>query len=967
MAITDSQGRKDIKDTLNLPQTGFPMKANLTHKEPELLKFWEENKIYEKLQNKNSGSKHYILHDGPPYANGHIHIGHALNKILKDIIVKFKSMQGLYSPYVPGWDCHGLPIELQVDKNLGDKKDKIGVLEKRKLCKEYAEKFVDIQRDEFKRLGVMGDWAEPYLTMSYEYEGTIVRKFSEFVKKGYAYKGKKPVHWCPSCVTALAEAEVEYADKESPSVFVKFGVQSSEFGDKTPSLEGKNIFFVIWTTTPWTLPANLALAFHPDFIYVAVEANHENNPPPPPFSKGGMGGFSDEVYIVAEGRLEALKERIDLSGKVLAKISGKDLEGINAEHPFIQRKSRAVLGEFVSLEEGTGIVHIAPGHGEDDYKTGLKYGLDIYAPVDDRGKFTKQAGELEGQFVFKANAVIIETLKNNNALIKEEKITHSYPHCWRCKKPVIFRATEQWFISVEHNNLRGKCLEEIDKVHWIPKWGRDRIYNMVSGRPDWCVSRQRAWGAPITLIRCESASGGCGEFVKKDSVLDAITKQVEENGADIWFMKKAEEFLPPGYKCEKCGGASFSKELDILDVWFDSGVSHAAVLEKNAKLSWPADIYLEGSDQHRGWFQSSLLTSVGTKGTSPYKTVLTHGFVMDGSGKKMSKSLGNVVAPQEVIKANGAEILRLWVSAEDYRDDIRISKEIIDRLTEAYRKIRNTARFLLGNLSDFDGKDYSKDLLEIDRWAMSRLQTLTAKITTAYERFDFHEVYHLLHNFCVVDMSSFYLDTLKDRLYTFKAASKERRAAQWVLNRILLTMTGLMAPVISFTAEEIWSFIAGKKEESVFLSPFPKADEKYLDSALEDKWARLIAIRNEINKALEFKRQNKFIGNSLEAKVIICLQENEFNLLNEYKDFLPTLFIVSGAEITSLHPPLAKGGMEGFVKPDGAYESEEIKGMSVIVERASGKKCARCWNWSTSVGTHTDAAELCDRCYNVIK
>lgn len=924
---------KDIKDTLNLPQTGFPMKANLTQKEPEMLKFWEENKIYEKLQNKNSGSKHYILHDGPPYANGHIHIGHALNKILKDIIVKFKSMQGFYSPYVPGWDCHGLPIELQVDKNLGEKKERVDILEKRKLCKEYAEKFVDIQRKEFKKLGVMGDWAEPYLTMSYGYEGTIVREFSEFVKKGYAYKGKKPVHWCPSCVTALAEAEVEYADKESPSIFVKFGVESSEFGDKMPALKGKKVFFVIWTTTPWTLPANLALAFHPDFIYVAVE-------------------HGDEVYIIAEGRLDALKEKIGLAGKIIAKITGRELEGINAEHPFIQRESRAVLGEFVSLEEGTGIVHIAPGHGEDDYKTGLKYGLDIYAPVDDKGKFTKQAGELEGQFVFKANAAIIETLKNKNALIKEEKITHSYPHCWRCKKPVIFRATEQWFISVEHNNLRGKCLEEIDRVNWIPKWGRDRIYNMVSSRPDWCISRQRAWGVPITLIRCED----CGEFVKKDSVLDVIAKHVEENGADIWFMKKVEDFLPAGYKCEKCGSASFSKEMDILDVWFDSGVSHAAVMEKNAKLSWPADIYLEGSDQHRGWFQSSLLTSVGTKGTSPYKTVLTHGFVMDGSGKKMSKSLGNVIAPQEVIKAHGAEILRLWVSAEDYRDDVRISKEIIDRLTEAYRKIRNTARFLLGNLYDFDGKDYSSDLLEIDRWAMSRLQSLTAKITSAYERFDFHEVYHLLHNFCVVDMSSFYLDILKDRLYTFKSDSKERRAAQWVLNRTLLTMTGLMSPVISFTAEEIWRFIAGKKEESVFLSPFPKADEKYLDPALEEKWARLIAIRNETNKALEIKRQNKFIGNSLEAKVILYLSEKEFNLLNEYKEFLPALFIVSSAE-----------ARQASEKTDGAYESEEIKGMSVIVERASGKKCERCWNWSASVGTYSDAAELCHRCYNAIK
>jgi len=924
---------KDIKDTLNLPQTGFPMKANLTQKEPETLKFWEDNKIYEKLQTKNSGSKHYILHDGPPYANGHIHIGHALNKILKDIIIKFKSMQGFYSPYVPGWDCHGLPIELQVDKNLGEKKDKIDALEKRRLCKEYAGKFVDIQKEEFKRLGVFGDWSNPYLTLSFGYEGAIVKEFAEFVRKGYVYKGKKPVHWCASCVTALAEAEVEYADKESPSVFVKFRVEKEELKLKLPELADKKVFVVIWTTTPWTLPANLALAFHPDFDYAAVEQG-------------------DEVYIVAEGRLEALKEKIGLDGKTIIKIAGSKLEGMNAEHPFINRKSKAVLGEFISLEEGTGIVHIAPGHGEDDYQTGLKYGLDIYAPVDDKGKFTKAVPELEGQFVFKANAAIIEILKTKNALIKEEKVLHSYPHCWRCKRPVIFRATEQWFISVEHDGLRKKCLEEIDKVNWIPKWGRDRIYNMVSNRPDWCISRQRTWGVPITLITCNE----CGEFVRDNTVLDAIIKGVEENGADIWFTKKAEEFLPSGYKCKKCDGTAFSKEMDILDVWFDSGVSHAAVMEKDPRLSWPADMYLEGSDQHRGWFQSSLLASAGTKGASPYKTVLTHGFVVDGSGKKMSKSIGNVIAPQEIIKANGAEILRLWVSAEDYKDDIRISKEIIDRLTEAYRKIRNTARFLLGNLHDFDGKDYSNDLIEIDRWAMSRLQTLIAKITSSYERFDFHEVYHLLHNFCVVDMSSFYLDILKDRLYTFKADSKERRAAQWVLNKILLTMTGLMAPVISFTAEEIWRFIAGSKEESVFLSTFPKTDEGYLDAALEEKWAKLIAIRNETNKALELKRQNKFIGNSLEAKVILHLSENELNLLNEYKEFLPALFIVSAADITP-----ASGKM------DGVYESEEIKGMSVVVERAEGKKCERCWNWSTAVGTFSEAPGLCRKCYNVVR
>jgi isoleucyl-tRNA synthetase len=586
---------KDYKNTLNLPQTEFPMKANLLKREPEILKAWDEKKIYEKIQkkNRNKSAGIYILHDGPPYANGHIHIGHALNKILKDIIVKYKTMKGFYAPYVPGWDCHGLPIELQVDKNLGEKKAGIEILDKRKYCKEYAAKFVDIQKEEFKRLGVFGDWDKPYLTMSYEYEASIVREFNEFVKNNYVYKGKKPVHWCPSCITALAEAEVEYADKESPSVFVKFVLDNENINKYFPVLKGKAVSVVIWTTTPWTLPANLALAFHPDFDYVAVEQDKE-------------------VLIVADGRLDALEERIGMNGDVLARTSGKNLEGMYALHPFIERRSTAVLGEFVSLEEGTGVVHIAPGHGEDDYGIGIKHDLDIYAPVDDRGKFTEHAGDFKGQFVFKANTTIIETLNKKNALIKEEKVTHSYPHCWRCKKPVIFRATEQWFISVEHNDLRKKCLDEINKVNWVPKWGRERIYGMVMNRPDWCVSRQRSWGVPITLIVCEE----CGNFVNEERVLDNIVALVEQNGADIWFKKEAHDFLPNDYRCKKCGQSRFTKEKDILDVWFDSGVSHAAVVESDERLKWPADMYLEGSDQHRGWFQSSLLASVGSKGSS---------------------------------------------------------------------------------------------------------------------------------------------------------------------------------------------------------------------------------------------------------------------------------------------------------------------------------------------------------------
>jgi isoleucyl-tRNA synthetase len=939
---------KEYKDTLNLPQTDFPMKANLSQREPAMLKYWEERKIYERMQEKgrSNAEKKYILHDGPPYANGHIHMGHALNKVLKDIIVKYKTMKGFYAPYVPGWDCHGLPIELQVDKNLGDKKDKIGIPEKRKLCREYARKFVEIQRDEFRRLGIFGDWMTPYLTMNYGYEGSIVREFNTFVKKKYVYKGKKPVHWCPSCVTALAEAEVEYADKESPSVYVKFRIDASNICKYFPALADRKVFVVIWTTTPWTLPANLAVAFNPDFEYVAVEAG-------------------DEVYIVAEGRLDVLREVLGISGGVVSKRNGKDIEGMEVLHPFLERKSRAVLGDFVSLEDGTGVVHIAPGHGEDDYEVGLKYSLDIYAPVDDRGKFTKQAGDLEGQFVFKANEAIIEILKKNDALIRQDRITHSYPHCWRCKKAVIFRATEQWFISVEHDDLRKKCLEEIDRVTWVPRWGKERIAGMVRNRPDWCISRQRSWGVPIAMLRCRE----CGEFVYDEGVLDGITSLVEESGADIWFMKEAEEFLPQGYKCSGCGAVGFSKETDILDVWFDSGVSHAAVLEKDARLSWPADMYLEGSDQHRGWFQSSLLVSVGARGSAPYETVLTHGFVVDGSGKKMSKSLGNVIAPEEIIKGYGAEILRIWVSAEDYKDDIRISKEILNRLTEAYRKIRNTCRFFLGNIHDFDGEDYSGRLQEIDRWAMQRLQSLIGRVTKAYESFDFHEAFHSIHNFCIVDMSAIYLDVLKDRLYTAKTDSPERRASQWVLSEVLSALTRLMAPILSFTAEEVWGYIRTQKSElrsrkseeevaesgeSVFLSSFPEVEARFVDAALEERWKGLLLLRDEVNKALEIKRGEKFIGNPLEARITLHLPENLRTLCENYRDFLPFFFLVSGVKIS-----------EG--KLSSAYASGEVEDLQVLVERAEGSKCQRCWNWSVKVGTFSDEPELCERCYPVVK
>jgi isoleucyl-tRNA synthetase len=895
------------------------MKANLSESELHILNFWYEHNIYEKLQsrNKQEGSRQFILHDGPPYANGHIHIGHALNKILKDIIVKYNSMTGKYCPFVPGWDCHGLPIELQVDKALGKEKDSIEVLKKRQLCREYAEKFINIQREEFIRLGVFGYWNSPYITMSNEYEAVIVKEFLTFFKNGYVYRGKKPVYWCPFCVTALAEAEVEYAEKESPSIFVAFEVIDKE----KFSVKDSPLYIVIWTTTPWTLPANLALAVHAEFDYVGVKS-----------SKG--------LLILVKNAIKNLKDKIEINDTPVFEIKGSSLEGIRTKHPFIDRISLIVTADFVKTEEGSGVVHIAPGHGIEDYEVGLKYGLEIYAPVDDKGRFTEDVPYFKNQNIFTANKEIIKHLKENGLLLWEGKVTHSYPHCWRCKKPVIFRATTQWFISVTHENLREKALKEIDKVKWIPSWGRERIYSMVERRPDWCLSRQRSWGVPITLFVCKK----CSHIIKEEKLFEKIISLIEKEGSDIWFKLSLEALLP-GYWCPECGARDFQKENDIIDVWFDSGVSHAAVLERDSRLSWPADMYLEGSDQHRGWFQSSLITSVGNKGVAPYKIVLTHGFTVDGQGKKMSKSLGNVISPQEIIKSNGADIIRLWVSAEDYRDDVKLSKEILERLVDAYRKIRNTLRYLLGNLYDFDGSDYSGSLLEIDRWAMMKLQKLIKKVTKAYEEHEFHQVFHSIHNFCVTDMSAFYLDILKDRLYTFKADSFERKTAQWVLYNIAHSLIKLIAPILSFTAEEAWKHLSLKKEESVFLSKMPVADDKFIDENLESRWNKLITLRDEVNKALEVKRQEKFIGNSLEAKVIISANEEWRSFLTPYFDFLPTLFIVSQVDIKN-----------------SEVKEEEF---TVRIEKAEGDKCQRCWNYHPQVGK-LEIKDVCPRCYHAL-
>jgi isoleucyl-tRNA synthetase len=930
----------DYKDTLNLPRTAFPMKANLVQKEQEFLKFWESNRIYQAMQDRDR-TKSYILHDGPPYANGHIHLGHTLNKVIKDMIIKFKTMKGYYAPYVPGWDCHGLPIEHQVDKKLGSKKESTPILQKRKLCREYAERFVDIQRDEFKRLGVFGDWDDPYITMAYSYETSIVKEFNKFVEKGLVYKGKKPVHWCPTCVTALAEAEVEYADKESPSIYVKFKTVNSQ--GKFTSDSAKGTHFVIWTTTPWTLPANMALALHPDYMYSLVKTARGDLVVAKDLVEDCMNkiGLKEGEYEITEGGW-----------------TGAELEGIICRHPWIDRDVKTILGEHVTLEQGTGVVHTAPGHGEEDFEIGLKYGLDVFTPVDDRGRFTEDIDEFAGQYVFKANQEIINKIKGIGMLLGDaEMIAHSYPHCWRCKRPVIFRATEQWFISMEANDLRKHALNEIKNAKWIPAWGMDRIYGMVEGRPDWCISRQRSWGVPITLLKCES----CNEYVKDRAVMDFIEKAFESSGADVWFEKDAGELVPAGYKCKKCGSDEFSKETDILDVWFDSGVSHAAVVEADDRLSSPADLYLEGSDQHRGWFQSSLLAAVGTRERAPYRAVLTHGFVVDGKGKKMSKSLGNVIAPQDITKKHGSEILRLWSSSADYREDMRISNEILARLVEAYRKIRNTCRFLLGNINDIDtaaaglSDKRRDDFPEIDRLALSMLQNLIVKVTNAYETCSFYEVYHAVYQFCIIDMSSFYLDILKDRLYTHKSDSPQRRASQAVLYNILISLTKLVAPILSFTAEELWQHIPGDKEKSVFLSEFPEVNNEFLDSELEKKWEGLVRVRDEVNKALEIKRQEKFIGNALEAKVKLYVDDEYFSLLDSYRDFLSQLFITSSAEIIKSPAP-----------PE-AYMSAELKGIAVVIEIADGGKCQRCWNWDTHVGISDEYPDLCKKCFEVIK
>ncbi|HKN87332.1 MAG TPA: isoleucine--tRNA ligase [Nitrospiraceae bacterium] len=947
----------DYKATLNLPHTDFPMKANLPQREPELLAWWEQERLYERLQEAGKDRPLYVLHDGPPYANGRIHIGHALNKILKDIIVKSKTMAGFHVPYVPGWDCHGLPIEHQVLKELGEKKNRLDTLAIRKLCREYAEKYVNIQRDEFKRLGVLGDWNHPYLTMDPAYEATILREFGTFVEKGGVYKGLKPVLWCTYDQTALAEAEVEYEDHTSPSIYVKFpvaqspSVVSSSIVHVPFPADVTSVSVVIWTTTPWTLPANQAVCLHPDIDYAFVKVG-------------------SEVFIIANQLVESVAKACSFPSYTIlgTKKGSEGFESLETQRPLTTGLSPVLLGDFVTLDQGTGCVHIAPGHGQEDYVLILEHNasatpgerLEILAPVDHAGRFTDAVKEFAGQHVLKANPGIVERLKASGRLLGHGSITHSYPHCWRCKNPVIFRATEQWFISMETNQLRQKAMEQIEQnVRWIPSWGKDRIGGMIANRPDWCVSRQRVWGVPIPGFTC----AGCRTVLADPTVIEHVAGLVGKDGVDIWFQKSAAELIPPGTVCPQCRRTEFEKEKDILDVWFESGVSYAAVLKP--RHWWPAALYLEGSDQHRGWFHSALLAGVTTDDRAPYDAVLTHGFVLDGQGRKMSKSAGNVVAPQDVIKQSGAEILRLWVSAQDYREDLRISNDILNQLIEAYRKIRNTCRFMLSNLYDFDPAIHAVPydrLPELDRWALMRLGELIPRVTNAYEDFEFHAIFHALNNFCSVDMSAIYLDILKDRLYTFHTNSPLRRSSQTVLFEIVVALTKLMAPILSFTAEEIWQTFPGGKADtkvsSVHLASFPSCESKWIDPDLAHRWDDLLNVRTIVQGRLEEKRREKVIGSSLEAKVILHASKSSpamYDVLKPYEAFLPSLFIVSQVALHSVdHVPelLMRDLDDGF---------------GVEVTKAAAQKCERCWNYREAVGLNKDHPTLCDRCLEAIR
>ena len=924
---------QDYKETLNMPKTSFPMRGNLPKREPDVLAKWETERLYDLMMQANAGKPSFMFHDGPPYANGTIHIGTALNKTLKDFIFKYKNMTGYYAPYIPGWDTHGLPIELKALKEMGVENGAIPPVELRKACKDFALTHVENQKKQFKRLGTIADYDHPYLTLRPEYEARQVEVFGKMARDGYLYKGLKPVYWCPDCNTALAEAEIEYQNDPCRSIYVKFRVTDDKGIFTKLGLNLDNVYFVIWTTTTWTIPGNLAICVGPEYNYTLV--------------KNG-----DEYYVMADELVKGVMETAGIKDYTTDHIfTGAELEGMKTKHPLYDRPSPIIVGDHVTLESGTGCVHTAPGYGVEDFEVCKNYDdIGIIVCVDSKGYQTEEAGEFAGLDTAEANKKIAEKLVELGAMLAMQNIEHQYPHCWRCHSPIIYRATEQWFCSVA--GFKEDAIKAIEDVQWIPEWGEDRIKGMVRDRSDWCISRQRTWGVPIPVVYCQD----CKKAIVTDKTVKSIADVFRKEGSDAWWLKDVSELIPADTKCE-CGCTKFTKEYDIMDVWFDSGVSHTAVLENYDETTWPADLYLEGADQYRGWFQSSLLTSVVYKGTAPYKSVCTHGWVVDGEGKAMHKSLGNGIAPEEIIEQYGADILRLWVASSDYHSDIRISKDILSQLSDQYRKIRNTARYILGNLSDGE-TEFNPDtdlvsldkLEELDKWALMRLDAVIDKVMEGYNAYDFHVVFHAIHNYCTVDLSSFYLDIIKDRLYCEKIDSPTRRAAQTTMYIILDTLTRMIAPILSFTGEEIWQNLPHKSADnaqSVFLNQFNGKTGISLDEAFTAKWNEIYAVREAVNKKLEEKRNEKVIGKSLEAKVIITVaDEKTAERLNSYTE-LKDVFIVSAVEIQT-----------------GEVSGET--GMNITIEKASGNKCERCWCYSEEVGKITLHPTLCKRCAGVV-
>jgi isoleucyl-tRNA synthetase len=930
------------KDTVNLPRTDFPMKASLQTAEPEALKRWASMDLYGQIRRARSGAPKFVFHDGPPYANGNIHLGTALNKILKDFVIKSRTMAGFDVPYTPGYDCHGLPIELRVDRELGPKKRDMSIVEIRRACREYAGRFIDKMTEEFQRLMVFGDWEHYYLTMNPRYQADIARSLGKFVERGLVYKGKKPVHWCIHCRTALAEAEVEYEDHVSPSIYVEFPLNpdaAGELASRVPRLAGRDVSVLIWTTTPWTIPSNLAIAFHPEFDYAAYDVD-------------------GRAVIIAEPLAARVSQSVGRPfDRPLAKMKGELLEGIRFRHPLYTRDSIGVLADYVTLEQGTGAVHTAPGHGADDFLTGKKYGLEIYAPVGPGGHFLETVERFGGQRVFDANPHVEKALEEQGRLWHRETLAHQYPHCWRCHNPVIFLATSQWFVRMDGEptitgadgqtrTLREAARHAIDnEVKWIPAWGRDRIFNMVSNRPDWCISRQRAWGVPIPALDCTS----CGEAILTTAIIDRAAAVFEQYNADAWYERPIEEFVPPGLVCPSCGGTAFERERDILDVWFDSGSSHEAVLARAADLRWPADMYLEGSDQHRGWFQSSLLVALASRGRPPFHEVLTHGFLIDLEGRKMSKSLGNTIVPQEVIKESGAEIIRLWVSMTEFTEELRVSREILTRVVDAYRKIRNTCRILLANLYDFNPDTDLlpvSELTPVDRFALARYAEATQRMIRGYDAYDFSAVSQTLNMLLTVDLSAFYVDVTKDRMYTLGVKSHERRSTQTVMYLICDGLARLLAPILPVTADDLWRRMPAQREASVHLAEFPRVDA-FVDSALVKEWQRLLEVREVVNAALEQKRKDKVIGTALGASVHIRAGGELAALLERHRTDLPMLFNVSDVAL----------------RIEGNAASDDLQ---VTVDRAPGVKCARCWRYVPSVRTEPEWEGICDRCVDAL-